>query len=117
MQEPAPMPGTGQQPVSAFSFGPQETITIGQLRIGDFVIKVPSQRGWRGLVINSAVRTIEDKTGWVLKSHRARSKIMVDGKQISFQVQRHRTFSWPDEFDVIVRRPVQPSQDSPFPAR
>jgi hypothetical protein len=87
-------------------FGPEEIITIRELKIGDFVVKVPQQANIRGLIVNSAVRTIEDRQGYFRKrtGHRTTREI-VDGKTVGFEAERHRTFSWPNTFSVIVRRP------------
>jgi hypothetical protein len=108
MQEPAPIPG---QQIPTIHFGPQETITIADLKVGDFVVRVPPQLNMRGLKVNSAVRTIEDREGWVLRNRATkRHGTVVAGKAITFQSYRDKTLSWPDTFAVIVRRPVK--QDS-----
>jgi hypothetical protein len=111
MRESAPTPGS-YDPIPTIHFGPEETIAIQDLRVGDFVIKVPKQMNMRGLIVNSAVRTIESKHGWVVRPRKgSKSGTPMPGKEISFQVARDRTFSWPDHFDVIVRRPIHPDHD------
>jgi hypothetical protein len=111
MQNSAPIPGT--EPTYYIpEFGPEETITIANLEVGDFVIRIPAQDMIRGLLVNSAVRTIQDKHGWIKHHKGQKGGTPVSGKEISFQTERTRTFSWPDHYSVIVRRPIlQPDQD------
>lgn len=98
-------------PVVIPDFGPEETIKITDLKVGDFVLRVPAQANIRGLRVDSLVRTIEPKEGWVIKTGSNHKGMRVSGKIISFQAKRDQSFSWPDSFDVIVRRPIQPKQE------
>jgi hypothetical protein len=93
-------------------FGPEETIKVADLKIGDFVSRVPTQANIRGLRVDSCVRTIEDRHGWYIKTGGHSKGMPVPGKLISFQTKRDRSFSWPDSFDVIVRRPIESLRNS-----
>ena len=88
------------------TFGPAETITVGELRRGDFIVVMPTQRGVRGYRWNSAVAEITDpafgrwRTGppgkrkTPLKSRKFRL-MSVDG-----------IWDVPVDHTVTVRRPV-----------
>lgn len=84
--------------MSEFNFGPEELTTIGELRVGDFIVVVPTQERVRGIKFDSGVKSIEPYSGQA-----ARYKV----KHPSMVVVTHRTaqgYIFPNHFTVRVRR-------------
>jgi hypothetical protein len=95
---------------AAHPFGPEQDITIADLRVGDFLIVVPSQGGVRGARVGAVVTaTRHSWDTWGQHTAGHRRKVPVPSTQIEFGV--HRTSAWtagldvPDTFRATVRRP------------
>jgi hypothetical protein len=85
-------------------FGPAETITVGDLAEGDFVVSMPAQYRVRGYRINSGVREIGPAGyhGW--KYGPPRRKTAVRSRRVTFLDRELGALDVPVYHEVIVRR-------------
>lgn len=88
-------------------FGDPETITVGELAEGDFVISVPAQGRYRGYNIRSAVKQITDRPqGWYEQTRPRGPKFPIPSRVLSF-VSAADKIDVANSFQVRVRRPVR----------
>jgi hypothetical protein len=117
MKRPRPEPEVGlARPGDAYAairvpeYGDLETITVGEIAVGDFVVEIPKQSNVRGIAPRSAVVRIEARyNSWTAPSApRPRAKrIPVESRRIVFvsYSEDGRVFDYPTDFDAVVRRP------------
>lgn len=87
------------------TFGDAETITIGDLDLGDFVVEIPAQSGVRGARVDSGVRELrDDYNTW--RAGPARRRRPVRSRVITFLDRSTGALNVPTAFMVVVRRPV-----------
>lgn len=92
-------------------FGDTETLTIADLRVGDFVETIPTQNGVRGMRVDSGIEAIDEMSGdawadgersaWRIKGSRAGER--VDARGLRFMRTSGR-FQIPTTFTVTARR-------------
>ena len=87
------------------AFGPSETIAIADLRVGDFIEKVPTQSGVRGTRLNSGVASLGTGFRWQRSNGRGRSRSEVDS--IVIETLRGHRIDVPATFSVVVRRTTE----------
>ena len=93
--------------IQAPEFGPEQTITVGQLVPGDWVVSFPAQLRIRGMVVGSGVKTIDPGYGWYTQSRPRGPKMPVPSRRVSF-LTGSTALHVPSECKIIVRRQVQP---------
>jgi hypothetical protein len=79
----------------------ETTTTIGELKVGDFIVVVPTQERMQGVKFDSGIKSISPQ---LMKRGR---KEIVPGSKIMV----HRTpvpFAFPNHFTVKVRRMIEP---------
>lgn len=86
------------------TFGPSETITIADLRVGDFIETIPTQSGVRGTRLGSGVASLETGYRWSRSNGRGRSRS--DVASIEIATLRGQRVDVPATFSVVVRRVV-----------
>lgn len=87
------------------TFGPSETIAIADLLVGDFIEKVPTQSGVRGIRLDSGVASLEPGFRWARSNGRGRARSEVDSIQI--ETLRGQRVDVPATFSVVVRRRLE----------
>jgi hypothetical protein len=87
-------------------FGPAETITVGLLAAGDFVVAIPAQAGTRGTRANSGVREISAPNWdrWTSRSRPRGPRMPVASRRITFLDRALPALEVPCTYEVIVRR-------------
>jgi hypothetical protein len=101
-------PAQQEQQVQVPVFGDEETITISELRVGDFVTVVPTQSGIRGVRFNSAVKEADIVYGrWTKSNGYRQRRTPVESKRIAFRDAKTGAYNYPLTFEVKVRRPVR----------
>jgi hypothetical protein len=79
-----------------------ETITVADLRDGDFLVSFPTQRGIRGYAVNSGVTELEaDHTWGVRPGYRQR---LIPTEARHFRTLTGVGLSLPSDCTVVVRR-------------
>jgi hypothetical protein len=103
---------TPRPPVVAdIEFGDPETITVADLRAGDFLICIPDYRNVRGVQFNSAVKTISDPSyerGWYERGT-GRGRRVPKFPVMSRELTTHAGsagWDFPVATPVVVRRPA-----------
>ena len=92
-------------PAAVHAFGPPEEITVGQLRVGDFVVEIPTQGGILGVKVNSAVTsTTVDYDRYKMSTGYRRPRVSVTSRRLTFAAVPTGHY-WPDSFTCTVRRP------------
>jgi hypothetical protein len=87
-------------------FGDPETVAVSDLAAGDFIVRVPTQSGIAGRVVNSGIATLApDWDTWTYG--RGRARYPVAATAITFLSRDAAPLTVPDTFAVIARR-VQP---------
>lgn len=101
----APAPSAG--PPFEVTFGDPETVTIGELMPGDFVIEVPAQGGLRGTTVNSGVKSIVESFDYTTNWRRGGRRFTVASRRLTFlSSPAGWCISWPSSFTVTVRRRI-----------
>jgi hypothetical protein len=92
-------------------FGETQTLTIADLRVGDFLEVVPTQSGVRGLRVDSGILAVQDLDSDALAYERSpwrqigsRRGQRVDARSIRV-MRSDCSFSFPASFTCSVRRP------------
>ena len=91
-------------------FGDPETVTVEQLKPGDFVIEIPTQENVRGVKANSGVKDLMRPVQWTWYSSRGRgrgSRMYIPSRIVVFVDQKLGKVNVPAHFSVTVRRPQQ----------
>jgi hypothetical protein len=92
--------------VSETEFGDPETVTIAELKVDDFVVEFPSQKGIRGAKVNSGIRDLRDDYGtW--RSGPPRRKMPIRSRILMFKGMQGTTMNIPADCIIVVRRPVE----------
>jgi hypothetical protein len=87
-------------------FGDPETIEVGQLQVGDYVVSIPAQGRTRGTNVRSAVKQITERpTGWYTQSRPRGPKFPIPSRVLAFLSTEDR-FDVACSYQVIVRRPI-----------
>jgi hypothetical protein len=100
---------TPVQPVVAeITFSEPVTITVADLRVGDFVVLIPEYKRIRAVSFNSAVKTISESRygGWYTQSRPRGPKISVLSRSFSTVAGAPVAWHYPVDTPVIVRRPA-----------
>jgi hypothetical protein len=103
---------TPAQPVVAdIVFGDPETITVADLKPGDFVVTIPAYKGIRGYSFSTAVKTISDAAFGKWEEHHGRGRghfrQQLQSRVMTFATQPAGiVFDYPLDAPVIVRRPA-----------
>lgn len=85
------------------TFTREYTTTVFSLEEGDWIEKIPTQNGVRGVKVESAVQSLGAGYGWTTSSGRGRSRTDIESTVI---VTRRGTFHVPSDFHVVIRREV-----------
>lgn len=104
------METTATAPVEVI-FADPETVTVAQLRPGDFVVEVPTQMQVRGVRVMSGVKEVMEgyehpEYGvWTESRGYRRHRVTVLSRVLTFQSVKG-SLHYPSDFQVIVRRQV-----------
>jgi hypothetical protein len=83
---------------------PERTIQLADLQVGDYLERIPSQGGARGLVVQATVTAIDEAWDeWVQRTPGRGRNTPVASRRLSFADQRLVGVSAPAEFQVVVR--------------
>jgi len=83
-----------------------ETVTVSDLKPGDFVITIPTQNGVRGIRVNSGIRTVSDDWDtWTCSSGPRRPRISQLSRELRFNDAKLGSVNVPASFAVQARRP------------
>lgn len=85
------------------TFTQEYTTTVFSLEEGDWIEKIPTQDGVRGVKVESAVQSVGEGFGWTMSNGKGRRRIDVESTVI---VTRRGTFHVPSDFYVVIRREV-----------
>jgi hypothetical protein len=96
----------GRYDCPADPFGAPETITVGMLRVSDFVITIPAQAGTRGARANSGIREIspEHFDKWFTRTRPRGPRFPVGSRKIVFHDRELGALDVPSTHTVLVRR-------------
>jgi hypothetical protein len=87
-------------------FGPPETVTVAELRAGDFLIAIPAQEGVRGVTVNSGIAELSDDWNtWRQSTGYRRPKVPVRSVVIIVRDPKAKPVNRPAGFLAEVRRP------------
>lgn len=87
------------------TFSPPETITVGELQPGDFVVEFPAQKRYRRVRVDSAVRTVEDDwETWSVNHRPGARRTPVESRRITFQHPTDVSLNFPLTWSVVARR-------------
>jgi hypothetical protein len=92
------------------TFGPPETITVGMLRVTDFVIAIPAQAGTRETRANSGIREIspEHFDRWTRQLRPRGPRMPLGSRKIVFHDRQLAALDVPTSHTVLVRRQMLP---------
>jgi hypothetical protein len=93
---------TGHQ-VDGYEYAEAATVTIADLKAGDFVVSIPTQMGIRGYRVNSGIREITDSRFGTWKMGPPRRKCPVESRAMRFLSDLPRV-DYPSDCTVIVRK-------------
>lgn len=85
------------------TFTQEYTTSVFALQEGDWIEKIPTQNGVRGVKVESSVQSLGPGYGWTTSTGRGRRRTDVDSTII---VTRRGDFHVPSDFDVVIRREV-----------
>jgi hypothetical protein len=94
----------GRYDCPADPFGAPETITVADLRAGDFVISIPEQRRVRGYRIGSGVAEISEPAHFGWQFGPARRKVSVKSRKVRFHDRELGRLDLPVMHEILVRR-------------
>ena len=87
-------------------FGEPETITVGELAVGDFVISIPAQGRHRGVNVRSGLKQITERpVGWYTQTRPRGPKFPIPSRVLAF-LSSDTKLDVANSYQVIVRRPV-----------
>jgi hypothetical protein len=87
-------------------FGDVEQITIGQLRVGDFLCTVPTQGQLRGVRFDSTVTDLQADITWFEQWRRRGPKMPIEARSLRTRAMGATgRYSYPSRFTCTVRRP------------
>jgi hypothetical protein len=93
---------------AAPAFGPEQTVTVADLRPGDYVVTLPAYQNLPGVRVGSSVRAIEAADGWEQRHGRgARWGLPVAGRKVAFNTTGGAVLNTPSARPVVIRRPVE----------
>jgi hypothetical protein len=93
-------------PVVVPVYGDPQEISVGELRVGDFVVEIPTQGHVLGHRFMSAVTRAESRWDvYKMSTGYRRPKVSVTSKFLTFASHPHG-YHYPDSFTVTVRRPI-----------
>lgn len=92
-------------PAAAVVFGEAETIPVGDLAVGDFLVEVHAQSGYRATVINAGVAEIVDTFDrWTRSTGYRRPRVNMRSRQVRLRMGTPG-YNLPADWTVSVRRP------------
>lgn len=91
----------GSKTVSTYT--KEYTTTVCALEEGDWIEKIPTQNGVRGVKVESSVQSLGAGYGWTTSTGRGRRRTDVESTIIG---TRRGNFHVPSDFTVVIRREV-----------